>query len=121
MPCGLEETGVGDLFGDFICFVCTLQTQVQDGSTVEIPKKDTPVQVVELHCEKGERFGMVIDCIIVTREGSSSSGISLIVISLVKPGSPAARSNALRRGDQILEINGHPLSQVSLQRARYVQ
>lgn len=93
---------------------------------VEIhPKDDVPIRVVELHGDKEEKFGLALDNVSARSTSSSgpttsdgSNGISPIVISQVKSGSIAAKSGSLNRGDQLLEINGHSLAHVSLERAR---
>ena len=78
--------------------------------------QDRRSQEIELFVEQGEKLGIVLDSIDVT--AGSSSTASAIAISLLKPNSVAAKDNRIARGDQVLFINGHSLSQVSLQRAR---
>ena len=100
-----------------------------------------PVQVVELRCgspggpdpgpggpasaelagagsgsdhQPREKLGIWLDCI----GESPGKEVSPIVIVQVTPGGVAAKDGRLRRGDQVLEINGRSLSNVSLERAR---
>ncbi len=90
------------------------------GGFVEIrPRKDTPVRIVDLEVAPGEKVGIVLDSIHVDSIGSLP-GMSPIVVSLVSPGSVAARDRRLGRGDQVLEINGNSLRLASLERARYM-
>lgn len=101
-----------------------VRAKVKDGF-VEIPRKeDEPVKIVELVCGEEEALGVSLDSVnAVSSAGDwgTSPVLSPIVVSLVKPSSVAARDGRLRRGDQVLEINGHSLAQVSLERARYVE
>ncbi len=73
--------------------------------------------MVDLEVAPGDKVGIVLDSIHV--DSISLSGMSPIVVSLVSPGSVAARDRRLGRGDQVLEINGHSLRLASLERARY--
>jgi len=92
------------------CIVLTLQ-----GDIVEIrPRQDTPVRLVDLSVSAGERLGLVLDSINI----EAVNGVSPIVVSLVNAGGVAAQDGRLRRGDQLLEINGHSLKLASLERAR---
>ena len=77
--------------------------------------QEARAQDVNLLLDEGEKLGIVLDRIDVNEW---SGGGSPIAIALIKPASAAAKENRLARGDQILCINGHVLSQVSLQRAR---
>lgn len=93
-----------------------LQATMNDGGTVEIRQdQDVAVQIVDLYCFDYEKLGLVLDSVNVK---NWSSGVSPIIISLVSPGGAAFKDNQLKRGDQVLEINGHSLAQASLQRAR---
>ena len=78
-----------------------------------------PLHVVELICSATEKLGIYLDTVSVfSHDVHSSHGFPPRVISLVKPLSTAERSGELAIGDQVLEINGHSLAQVSLQKAR---
>ena len=92
-----------------------VRAQSDHGMMEIFPDQDARVQDVDLSMEEGEKLGIVLDCIDVT---GSVSTASPIVIALLRPHSVAARDGRLARGDQIVSINGHTLSQVSLQRAR---
>ena len=93
-----------------------LQARMSDGGTVEIRQdQDAAVLIVDLYLSEDEKLGIVLDSVHVHSWGG---GVSPIVISSVKPASAAHKDNQLRRGDQVLEINGHSLAQASLQRAR---
>ena len=95
-----------------------IRAKVKNG-VVEIPHKyDTPVEVVKLLCDPSNKLGLSLDSVNALVSGCDLSS-SPIVISLVKHGSVASRDGTLRRGDQVLEINGHSLAHVSLERARY--
>lgn len=78
--------------------------------------QEARAQDVNLLLDEGEKLGIVLDRIDVNEW--SAGGVSPIAIALLKPASAAAKDNRLARGDQVLSINGHLLSQVSLQRAR---
>ena len=78
--------------------------------------QDARTQEIDLYLEEGEKVGVVLDRIDVTEW--SGGPASPIAIALIRPNSAAAKDNRLARGDQILYVNGHSLSQVSLQRAR---
>ena len=93
-----------------------LRAKVKDGLVEIRPLNECPQQTVRLHCAKGEKLGLSIDSVSV-REWVSSE-VSPFVVSLVKPGSVADKDGTLRRGDQLLEVNGRPLLHVSLDRAR---
>lgn len=87
---------------------------------VEIfPDQDARVQDIDLCVEEGEKLGIVLDSVDVNEWcGAVSSNASPIAIALLRPNSVAAKDGRLARGDQVLYINSHSLSQVSLQRAR---
>lgn len=91
-----------------------------DGLIVEIqPNQNARPQVIELYCSLGEKLGLVLDKVNLNgRWLGAGDRISPIMISLITPGSAAAKDGRLARGDQLLEIDGHPLSQCSLERAR---
>jgi len=72
--------------------------------------------VVELECNPAERLGICLD--VATPQHSAAYSQTLIMISLVKPGSVAHKSGLLNAGDQVLKINGHSLTWASLRRAR---
>lgn len=76
--------------------------------------------MVDLEVAPGDKLGIVLDSIRVDSISSLSQGMSPVVVSLLSPGSVAARDGRLRRGDQVLEINGHSLRLASLERARYL-
>lgn len=92
-----------------------IRTKVKDGFLELHPTQEAPVQVFELKCVGNEKIGLCLDRV----NGWGANEVSSIVISLVKPGSVAARDSTLKRGDQVIELNGHSLAQVSLERARY--
>ena len=92
-----------------------IRTKVKDGFLELHPTQEAPVQVFELKCVGNEKIGLCLDRV----NGWGADEVSSIVISLVKPGSVAARDSTLKRGDQVIELNGHSLAQVSLERARY--
>ena len=97
-----------------------LRVKGADGLIVEIqPHHGACSQTVDLYCSDGERLGLVLDKVNLNgRWWGGSDQISPIMISLITPGSAAAKDGRLARGDQLLEIDGHPLSQCSLERAR---
>ena len=95
-----------------------LRARAKEGFVDVRPPHETPVQSVVLHCDAGERLGLSIDCVSVSKWGNSSD-VSPYVVSLLKPGSAADREGSLRRGDQLVEVDGRPLAHVSLERARY--
>ena len=95
-----------------------LRARAKEGFIDVRPPHETPVQSVVLHCDAGERLGLSIDCVSVSKWGNSSD-VSPYVVSLLKPGSAADREGSLRRGDQLVEVDGRPLAHVSLERARY--
>ena len=78
--------------------------------------QDTRSQDIEIFLEQGEKLGIELDSIDVT-PGSVSTA-SPIAVSLLRPNGAAAKDGRIARGDQVVYINGHSLSQVSLQRAR---
>lgn len=80
--------------------------------------EDARAQDVNLLLEEGDKLGVVLDRINVNEWSGGVSTASPIAIALIKPNSVAAKDNRLARGDQVLCINGHLLTQVSLQRAR---
>ena len=92
-----------------------IRTKVKDRFLELHPTQEAPVQVFELKCVGNEKIGLCLDRV----NGWGANEVSSIVISLVKPGSVAARDSTLKRGDQVIELNGHSLAQVSLERARY--
>ena len=93
-----------------------LRAKAIDGFVEIRPLNECPHQTARLHCTKGEKLGISIDSVSVCEWASSE--VSPFVVSLVKPGSVADRDGTLRRGDQLLEVNGRPLLHVSLDRAR---
>ncbi len=99
-----------------------VRAKVKDGF-VELPRKeDEPVKLVEINCDEGATLGVSLDSVNVVSPSSDwggSQALSPIVVSWVKPSSAAAREGTLHRGDQVLQINGQSLAQVSLDRARY--
>ena len=80
--------------------------------------EDVDIRNIELSVGTNEKLGVVLDSIDVNGWSEGGNTISSIVISLLRPNSAASRDGRLVRGDQILSINDHSLSQVSLQRAR---
>lgn len=94
----------------------SLKAKVKEGFVEIHPRDESPVKVVQLFCNKGEKLGLSIDSVSVGEWGRSE--VSPFVVSLVKPGSVADKENSLRRGDQLVEVNGRPLAHVSLERAR---
>ena len=102
-----------------------LRTKGPDGLIIEIQQEpNVRPQTIDLHCSQGEQLGLVLDRVNINGRwwGGASAGssdqISPIMVSLVTPSSAAAKDGRLARGDQLLEIDGHPLSQCSLERAR---
>jgi len=93
------------------------RAKVKDGFVEIRPTEESPVQEVELLCSGDEKIGLCLDSV----NGWGANELSPIVVSLVKPGSVAAKEETPKRGDQVLEINGHSLVHVSLDRARYVR
>ena len=91
-----------------------VRAQAQHGVVEIFPDQDARVQDVDLSVDEGEKLGIVLDCIDV----NGASTASPIAITLLRPNCVAARDGRLARGDQVVSINGHSLSQVSLQRAR---
>ena len=94
-----------------------LRARAKEGFVDVRPLHETPVQSVVLTCNEGEKLGLSIDCVSLSKWGNSSD-VSPYVVSLVKPGSAADREGSLRRGDQLVEVDGRPLAHVSLERAR---
>ena len=78
------------------------------------------LRVVELLiCTTTQKLGIYMDNVTsYSKRVHSLNDFLPIVISLLKPGSIAEKSGELLIGDQVLEINGHSLAQVSLQKAR---
>jgi hypothetical protein len=83
---------------------------------IELFQDEARAQEVHFLLEEGDKLGIVLDKINVNTGVNTASPIA---IALIKPSSVAAKDNRLARGDQVLCINSHFLSQVSLQRARY--
>lgn len=96
----------------------SLRAKVKRGYLEIWPRTEAPLRTVQLHCGDGERLGLSIDSVSVSEW--SSCKVSPVVVSLVKPGSVADKEGSLQRGDQLVEIDGRPLAQVSLERARQV-
>lgn len=94
-----------------------VRAQAEHGVVEIFPNLEARVQDIHLKVNEGEKLGIVLDCTDVN--GGLSNAGSPIVITLIRPHSVAARDGRLARGDQVLYINSHSLSQVSLQRARY--
>ena len=90
----------------------------RDGFVDVHPRQEAPARSVEIRCREGERLGLFIDYVSVSKLGGGG-GVSPVVVSLVRPGSAAEREGSLSRGDQLLEVDGRPLAHVSLERARY--
>ena len=100
-----------------------LRARGADGLIVEIQQEpNARPQTIKLHCSGGEKLGIVLDKVNLNGTwwsgGAANDQISPIMVSLITPGSAAAKDGRLARGDQLLEIDGHPLSQCSLERAR---
>lgn len=93
-----------------------VRAQAKHGVVEIFTNQDCRSQEIELVLEEGEKLGIVLDCIDITP--GSSCRASPIAIVLLKPNTAAAKDGRLSRGDQVISINGHYLSQVSLQRAR---
>ena len=103
-----------------------LRAKGADGLIIEILQEpNARPQTIDLHCSKGEQLGIVLDRVNVNgrwwSDSAGSNQISPIMVTLITPGSAAAKDGRLARGDQLLEIDGHPLSRCSLERARYKQ
>ena len=101
-----------------------LRVKGADGLIVEIQQEpNARPQTIDLHCSEREQLGIVLDRVNVNGGwggggGANSNQISPIMVSLITPNSAAAKDGRMARGDQLLEVNGHPLSQSSLERAR---
>ncbi len=102
-----------------------LRVKGADGLIVEIQQEpNVRPQTIVLHCSQREHIGIVLDRVNINggwwggSASTSSDQISPIMVSLITPTSAAAKDGRLSRGDQLLEIDGHPLSQCSLERAR---
>lgn len=93
-----------------------VRAQAKHGVLEIFTHQDTPSQEIEIVLEQGEKLGIELDSIDVT-PGSVITA-SPIAVSLLRPNGAAAKDGRVARGDQVLSINGHSLSQVSLQRAR---
>ena len=95
----------------------SLRARARDGF-VDLPtRQETPVRRVTIRCSEGQKLGVSIDCVSVSKWGNSGD-VSPFVVSLVRPGSASDREGSLSRGDQLVEVDGRPLAQVSLERAR---
>lgn len=99
-----------------------LRARGTDGRVVEIPlEPNARSQSIDLYCNQGEKLGIVLDKVNLNGTWlSAGNQVSPIMVSLINHGSAAAKDGRLARGDQLLEIDGHPLSQCSLERARYI-
>lgn len=95
----------------------SLRAKVKKGYLEIRPRLEAPLRTVQLHWGEGERMGLSIDSVSVSEWNSCK--VSPVVVSLVTPGSAADKEGSLQRGDQLVEIDGRPLAQVSLERARY--
>lgn len=91
----------------------SLWAKTKNGPVEIHQEEDVPIRLVQLFCGKDEKLGLALDVVDIMCD------LSPIVIFHVKPGSVSAKEGSLRRGDQLLEINGHSLAYVSLERARY--
>ena len=97
-----------------------LRARGPDGRVVEIQMEpNARPSTVDLYCSHGEKLGIVLDKVNLNGEWLRAGNlVSPIMVSLIAPGSAASKDGRLARGDQLLEIDGHPLSQCSLERAR---
>lgn len=96
-----------------------VRANAQHGVIELFQDQDTRAQDIDISVSEGDKLGVVLDRVNVNEwPGGHVSTASPIAIALIKPNSAAAKDNRLARGDQILCINNHSLSQVSLQRAR---
>ena len=77
------------------------------------------VKTVQLRCGAGEKLGLSVDVVSLSTQGVGSDA-SPVVVSAVEPGSAAEKCGSPQRGDQLVEVDGRPLTHVSLERARYV-
>lgn len=93
-----------------------LRAKVKGGFVSVHPRNESPLRCVHLNCGEGEKLGLHIDSVSVS--DCDSGEVSPIVISLVKPGSAADKEGSLRRGDQLVEVDGRPLVHLSLERTR---
>lgn len=94
----------------------SLRAKVKQGYLEIRPRQEAPLKTIQLYCGDGEKLGLSIDSVSVSEWEYCE--VSPVVVSLVKPGSVADKEASLRRGDQLVEIDGRPLAQVSLERAR---
>ena len=74
------------------------------------------MQEIDLSICAGEKLGLLLDGVHVN-DGSGMT-VSNIFINFLRPNGAAAKDGRLVQGDQVLHVNGHPLAQVSLERAR---
>lgn len=96
-----------------------VRAKAKHGVVEIFPDQDARIQAIDLRFGEGEKLGIILDSIDVNGWSESLPPASPIVISLLRPHSVATKDGRLARGDQIISINGHLLSRVSLQRARY--
>lgn len=95
-----------------------VRVKAEDGVVEIFPDQNAQIQTIKIYLDKDEKLGMVLDCIDVNGWSENASAASPIVISMLRPNFAAAKDSRLARGDQIVSINGHSLSKVSLQRAK---
>lgn len=97
-----------------------VRAKIPQGVIELFPDQDAQTQDINLLLDEGDRLGVELDRIHVNEwpNNGLSTTASPIAIAFIRPNSAAAKDNRLARGDQVLSINGHSLSQVSLQRAR---
>lgn len=93
-----------------------VRAQAKHGVVEIFTHQDTCTQEIEIFLQQGEKLGIELDSIDVIP--SSVGTASPIVITLLRPNGAAAKDGRIARGDQVLSINNHSLSKVSLQRAR---
>lgn len=91
----------------------SLRAEVKESFLEIHPRREVSLRTVQLHCGAGEKLGLSIDSV-----SPRECEVSPVVVSLVRPGSVAAKEGSLRRGDQLVEVDGRPLAHVSLERAR---
>ena len=106
------ERAFSNLRGYLTDETTSLPCQAKDGH------QDERIRTVELLLQKEERLGIILESLDANGWSTRYCSSKPTVISILHPRGAAAKDGRLARGDLVLSINGHSLSQVSLQRAK---
>lgn len=117
-----EEKALSNAISMLHCFITDvtpsfthLINNFNSSVALQVLSGEAEVQHVEFVCSTTRDPGLLFE----SYSSPLTMSTSIIYVSHIETGTVADNVDIFQRGDIILEINGHPLARVAVERARY--